>query len=412
MSLLLFNSVIPKISAILFEYKWVILFYSLIVIWIYNNRKKFEFQAKIIALYKTKIGIKFIEKIGSKYRELIRLIGYIGVGFAVFGMFFVSYTLVQAFYDLIFRPELPPAFGLVIPGVKIPGAPIFVPFWFGIISLFIVTLVHEFSHGIVAKAYNLDIKSTGIAFFGPLIGAFVEPEEEQLKNEKDIVQYSIFSAGPISNILLGVLVVVILTIVLNPLLNSMIVPIGYSFDNLNASYPAYQAGVTSDTLYNIVNSKKVDSAEEFMYEIELLRVNETVMIGNENVTYSFLAAPHPDDQRKGFLGVYGVNTEYRILDKPLIRFFYPILEWISELLKWIFMLSMGIGLANLLPLGPVDGGRILQVALRKLKGDNKKGDDLWKKISFIALFFILAAVFVPLLKNIIMAVLDMLIRFK
>ena len=53
---------------------------------------------------------------------------------------------------------------------------------------------HEFGHGVVARAHGLKIQSSGIFLLGPLFGAFVEPNEKQLKKQNDIVQYSIYSA--------------------------------------------------------------------------------------------------------------------------------------------------------------------------------------------------------------------------
>ena len=44
------------------EYKWVILFYLIILLTVIINRKKFEIQAKFIALYKTKFGISTTDR--------------------------------------------------------------------------------------------------------------------------------------------------------------------------------------------------------------------------------------------------------------------------------------------------------------------------------------------------------------
>ena len=60
--------------------KWIILFYLGIILLIYFNRKKFEIQAKIIALYRTKFGINAIHNFAKKHSELIKIFGYIGIG--------------------------------------------------------------------------------------------------------------------------------------------------------------------------------------------------------------------------------------------------------------------------------------------------------------------------------------------
>ena len=118
----------------LFEYKWIILFYTSIILLIYLNREKFEIQAKIIALYRTSFGIKAIQKFAARYGELIKIFAYTGIGIGFIGMAFISGLLLQSLWKLFTVPGAPPAITPVIPGVKIPGSPIFVPFWYGIIS--------------------------------------------------------------------------------------------------------------------------------------------------------------------------------------------------------------------------------------------------------------------------------------
>ena len=57
---------------------------------------------------------------------------------------------------------------------------------------------------------------------------------------------------------------------------------------------------------------------------------------------------------------------------------------------WLFVLNLGIGLFNLVPLGPIDGGRMLQLAMHKIFRNEKKGDKAWKYISMLFLALILA----------------------
>jgi membrane-associated protease RseP (regulator of RpoE activity) len=77
---------------------------------------------------------------------------------------------------------------------------------------------------------------------------------------------------------------------------------------------------------------------------------------------------------------------------------FDIFLWIKNLMQWIFVLSFGIGLANLLPLGPVDGGRMLQIALQRIYGDNEKGNMMWRKVSMLFLFILAVNILFPILK--------------
>src|SRR3972149_3862829 len=132
-------------------------------------------------------------------------------------MVFITYTIFDAFIKLFLIPEAPAVLSPVLPGVKIPGSEIYIPFWQGIISIFIVILVHEASHGFVSSAFKIKIRSTGIGFLGPLPLAFVEPDEEKLKKESDVVKYSIFAAGPFSNVLLALAALALLSFVVAPI---------------------------------------------------------------------------------------------------------------------------------------------------------------------------------------------------
>ena len=56
--------------ALLQNYKWVILFYAVIILLIYLNRHKFEFQGRFIALYRTKVGLRLMDKIANLSRQV------------------------------------------------------------------------------------------------------------------------------------------------------------------------------------------------------------------------------------------------------------------------------------------------------------------------------------------------------
>ena len=55
--------------------------------------------------------------------------------------------------------------------------------------------------------------------------------------------------------------------------------------------------------------------------------------------------------------------------------------WLKNLIFWLSMLNIGVGLFNLLPLGPIDGGRMFQTALEKIM-QQKKAVKIWKAVSY------------------------------
>lgn len=379
------------------DYKWVILFYLLIILFIIVKRKKFVFQSKIIALYKTKIGLKIIDRIGTKYSEFIKILGYVGIGVGYTGMIIILYFIFKGLYDLIFVPHAPATLSLVIPGVPIPGSPVFVPFWYGIIALFVVVLIHEFSHGIVAKAHGLRVLNSGIVFMGPLVGAFVEPDEKKLRKNSDVIQYSVFAAGPFSNILTAVVVMLLLVAIFNPIAEAYAKPIGFSFTKIEPGMPAAIAGLQTGVIYNYVNGAYVNSTEAFVKAFDNVKVNDTVIIGDEQNTYYVTPTSKPEKPDKPVIGV-NLETRYTNENNILMKIFL----WLFGLLTWIFILSIGLGLANLLPVGPVDGGRMLGLSLMRTAGE-KKGKMIWTKITIFMIILLLFLLLTPIIRAIIKA---------
>ena len=104
-----------------------IIFYSIIFILIYVYRKKFDIRGKIIALYRTKIGLKLMDRIANFSPRLLKPLATFGIYVCFAGMAFITLFLLKGIYDLFMIPNASPTISLLIPGVKIPGF-IYIPF--------------------------------------------------------------------------------------------------------------------------------------------------------------------------------------------------------------------------------------------------------------------------------------------
>ncbi len=383
------------ILSFIIKFKYIFIFYLAIILFLIFKRKSLEFQAKIIVLYRTKFGLKFIEKFSTKLREWVILLGYIGIGVGYVGMFFIAYTLIKNLYDLIAVPSAVSGVSLVLPGVNIPGVGI-LPFWHWLIAIFVIALVHEFSHGIVARAHGIPVKNTGIAFFGPIIGAFVEPDEKKMSKKSDIKQYSVLAAGPFSNILLAFIALALMSLIFVPWQTSMEEPIGFTFGNYynqNLSYPIAQAGVLPNTIINGVNGNPLTEYQQFNDKLFCMAPGEKIELQTKNGTYDFILAASPDNPEKGFMGINEIKNEFEVKEGYASGFgkvIHSIVSNIVEFLRWLFLLSLGIGLFNLLPLPIVDGGRMIQVTMHRLKG-KEKGEKYYRRIG---IFFLLVLLFI------------------
>ena len=88
----------------------------------------------------------------------------------------------------------------------IPGINPIIPVGYGILGLAIAIIVHEFSHGIMSRVGGLRLKSLGLLFLIFPMGAFAEPDEEDMQKTTRSKRSKVFAAGPTSNILLSLVV--------------------------------------------------------------------------------------------------------------------------------------------------------------------------------------------------------------
>ena len=387
------------VLAFILKYKFILIFYLIVILFVAYNWKRIERQAKIIFLFRTKLGLKWMDKYSQKFREWVILFGYIGMGTGFVGLVVISYVLVSNLYSLITKPEAVSGVSLVLPGVHVPGLGV-LPFWYWILAIFAIAVVHEFSHGIVARAHNIPVKNTGLVFFGPILGAFVEPDEKKLRKEQDIVQYSVLAAGSFSNIVLAVVALLFLNFAFMPLQETMVTPSGFSFDSyVNENLPAAEAGIEPGTIITGINNQKVSNFQEFSDELAFFRPGESIVVNTAEKDYTITLAKNPDNEKKPFLGVLNIQNEFDVKENYQAgagKVLYTVLYWLTGFLRWLFLLSIGIGLFNLLPLPIVDGGRMAQVFLHKLKGP-EKGEKLYHKVSLFFLLVLLLNLFYPML---------------
>ncbi len=389
------------ISQFLIQYKAIILFYLAIIVFLVLKRKKLDIQAKFIILYRMKWGLRWMDSTARKFREWIVLLGYIGTGLGFVGMLFIIYILFKNLYMVIAQPSAMSSVSLVLPGVNVPGMGV-LPFWYWLIAIFIIAMVHEFSHGVVANAHNIPVKNSGIVFFGPILGAFVEPDERKLQKQTDIAQYSVLAAGSFSNVLLALVALLLLFFATTPLLQTMVEPTGFTFDAyVEGDFPVAQAGIAPGTLITGVNSQPTPDFQKFNEELQFLKAGERVTIQAGAKEYALILGEHPDNPHRGFLGINGITNEVQVKEpyqEGIGNIGYSLLNWLNGLLRWLFLLSFGIGLFNLLPLPIVDGGRMAQVFLHKLRGP-EEGEKRYRQISVLLLLVLVLNLIFPLLSG-------------
>ncbi len=323
---------------------------------IFINRKKFEIQNKVIALYRTKFGLKLMDKVAKKHAKAIHRVSNASIYIGFFGMIIITLLLMHSLIKFFFVKNAPAAVAPLIPGFEIGG--IYLPFIIGIISLFIAVFIHEFSHGITARSYNLPIKSSGFGMFAIFPIAFVEPEEKILMKKKTKIQNSVFAMGPFANLILGVLSLLILIFALSPIMSGMVNYTGITFINVSEDSAAQKAGLQPNMTITQIDDIIITDYNSFVKALSNYSPGNTANIIADNKTFTVTFAEHPENKAKPYLGIIGVQHKYEIA-KEKYKTPFSILSWFSELLFWLYVINLGLGLMNLYPIFITDGARML-----------------------------------------------------
>lgn len=376
-----------------------IIFLIILTAFVLLNRRKLDTKFLVpytlyFSMYKTKWGLKLMDSVSRKYRRFMLYIGYIGILIGFIGMIFISYGLINNIYVLFTKPEAQPGVGLVLP-FKAKGI-FFVPFFYWIISIFVIAVVHEFAHGLVARTHNLKVKSSGFAFLGiviPIIpAAFVEPDEKELRKRPHKEQLSVFAAGPFSNIIMAFLFLGIAVFIFAPIANALIEPSGVKVTDYvkgegNKKFPAERSGIKVGEIIQQIDDVQVDYVNNLSTVLRSKKPEDIILIKTDKSVYEVKLAKNPENESLAYIGAYleqstkikeGIKADYgELLPNALM--------WIYGLFVILFILNLGIGLFNLVPIGPLDGGRMLQLVLHRVF-NKEKGDKVWY---YVGMFFMI-----------------------
>lgn len=373
---------------------------------VWKDRKNIE-RAGIILVRRTEKGIEFIDRISRL--PFWRAIYTLAIPVCILGSLLVFLLFgLNAVYILL-TPTAPPGIAPVIPGVRVPGSPIFIPFWYGIVSLGLLMLFHEASHGIAARAEKLKVKSSGLLLALVIPGAFVEPDPREFEKARRISRLRVAAAGSFANFVVSAVSVILIFV----LLQNFAVPQGAIIFGVMNGTPA--SAITEVTVIKEFNGVRVSSFEDIQKEMGNVGPGEKVALTSIELEDDYTtkerllnltAAENPDDPSKGYLGIpqNGITSIearsllYAIPLQPIAlvqmaspKFFEysgSIGFWqVIFLLKWVAFLNFAIGLVNLLPVGGLDGGLIIRELLSKISP--RFGSQAFKGLTYLIVLFLL-----------------------
>ena len=342
--------------------------------------EKILFPFIYMVLYRTKIGLKLMDAISKKYPKLVGLFSFLSVIAGFLGMVVIIGLLVKGTFNFLFLGAPPPVAPL-FPGVKtIPGLPI-LSFFHWIIAIFILAGVHEFSHGLVSRLYNINVKSSGFAIFSfilPIIpAAFVEPDEKELAAKKEREQFGVLAAGSFSNLLTAGVFFLIFAFILAPIVSAITISEGVLIVKVADDGPSDIAGVNADEKIISINGNLINSVDDLSEQLADLKENDLVLLETNSTKYEIVAGA---GDGRGYLGL-SFYPEKQYIDEKYGAF-GGILSWLALLFFWIFATNLGVGLFNLLPLGPLDGGKMFYVLCMKIFKKEKTAKKIWIGVSF------------------------------
>ena len=162
-----------------------------------------------ILMVRTDKGRVFLDKI-SKFQRFWRGFGEFSVWLCFIVMFGVLGLLTFSAIITALSPpqEAIPAKDLLL----IPGVTSYIPFYYPAITLIIAVIIHEYGHAIQARVHGMRAKSFGLLLFGPLpMGAFFEPELQEMSRAPRRDRLRIYAAAPSINIVATYFILILLS---------------------------------------------------------------------------------------------------------------------------------------------------------------------------------------------------------
>ncbi|HYY48090.1 MAG TPA: site-2 protease family protein, partial [Thermoplasmata archaeon] len=366
-------------------------------------------------MWKTVRGRAFIERLARPQR-FWRVFGDLAI-------LLVAVTMVGTTLLLVWEATLvqtasvrsnPPSPDLLL---GLPGINPIIPLGYGIFGLAIAIILHEFSHGILARVARIQIRSLGLLFLIFPIGAFVEPDEEEMRALPRRERARLFAAGPATNVLLAILFAFLFSSVMMSSVSPVHDGVGIrAFTPTNS--PARDAGMQPYTVIVSVNNTPVHNHAEFRAAMASVVPGQTIQIvafdplTSISTPFSVTVIGEPGTNRSligifpfdtstdyyyplanagKFGGVPGALLSYVSLpfqglapiDDSAIRFYRvsgPLaalpssLFWlVANTAYWLFWLNIMLGLTNALPAIPLDGGYIFRDGIEGLVSRLRKG---------------------------------------
>ena len=340
----------------------VVAFFAVLGLLIYKDRKNMEFHT-LMVMRRTERFKTLIDRIANISPRFWKAAAVLGILMAIYVMFYGSFLLLSTAGSVLLGLIKQPALQLILPSPTATGASgpgyMLIPFWFWIITICSILVPHELMHGIVARAEKIRLKSVGLMLLAIFPGAFVEPDERQLQKAKLLTRLRIFAAGSFANFSTALIIIGLFAFLIWP----VVFGTGIILETVADGSPAALAGLASGQLVTQVNSKPITSSyweftggRGYLYEeVGAVSVGDTVSLVADGKSYVMEAAKNAETGA-AYIGV----TYTPVMSLPAKPFFE-----VANLFAMIWVFSLAVGMVNILPIYPLDGGLMFEAVAKK-----------------------------------------------
>lgn len=265
-------------------------------------------------------------------------------GLVAFG---VAATASHAYVILTTANALPGVYP-VLPGITIP-------FFEGLLALIVLAAMHEIAHGVLSRVERVRLQSSGVLLLGVIpIGAFIDPDEKQVRRLAQEKQNRIFAAGSSMNFALAAVFLLLMLAFSAATAQARheSVVITAVLENSSA-YGTIMPNTTVET----INGAAISTVQQLRSALAGVKEGDAVALRLSGKAVSL---------RAGAGGKLGIVPMQRIEYAP--AWASGMLTFISGFLSLSWVLNLLIGIINLFPIWGLDGYRIVELAVRKRFG--------------------------------------------